>query len=69
MPSSYLFEALPYLRVYARFAAAVMVVLLMVAAIGLAHLLRGRTPLVKVAAVSTVVILSALELPVGAPVS
>lgn len=69
MPSSYLFDALPYLRVYARFAAAVMVVLLMLAAIGLAALLRGRTPTTKVAVISTVVILSALELPVGPPVS
>ncbi len=69
MPSSYLFDALPYLRVYARFAVAVMAVLLMVAAIGLSRLLRGRTQTVRVAVISSVFILSALELPVGSPVS
>lgn len=67
MPATYIFEALPYLRVFARFAAAVMVVLLMLAAIGLTVLLRNRSVTAKVAVMSAAIILSAAELPIGAP--
>ena len=69
MPAAFLFDVLPYLRVFARFSAAVMVILLVFAALGLTVLLRGRAPTTRVAAISAVVILSALELPVGSPVA
>lgn len=69
MPSSLVFDALPYLRVYARFAVTVMAVLLVVAAIGLAGLMRGRSITTKLSVVSVALIVSALELPVGSPVA
>ncbi len=67
MPSSLLFDALPYLRGFARFSAAVMAVLLVVAAFGLAGLMRGRTPLFRACVLSLALIASAMELPIGSP--
>ncbi len=67
MPSSLVYDAAPYLRVFARFAAPVMAVLLVVAALGLRELIRNRSDLVRVSVVAVVFIVSALELPNGAP--
>ena len=67
MPSSLIFDAAPYLRVFARFAAPVMAVLLVVAALGLRELIRNRSDLVRVSVICLVFIISALELPIGAP--
>jgi hypothetical protein len=67
MPSSFLYEYLPYMQAYARFSAAVMALLLVVAAIGLSALLRNKTTLTRVALVSGVFLISAMELPAGAP--
>jgi hypothetical protein len=67
MPSSYLFDHLPYMQAYARFSAAVMAMLLVVAAVGLGALIRNRATAGRVALVSGVFLLSAMELPGGAP--
>jgi hypothetical protein len=67
MPSKLVYEALPYLRVYARFGVAVMAVLVMLAALGLAMLIRNRPEVFQVSIVALALIVSAVELPIGAP--
>jgi hypothetical protein len=67
MPSQLIFDAVPYLRAFARFGAAVMAVLLVLAALGLRGILRGRTPLVSACLLSVAFIWSFAELPNGSP--
>lgn len=64
-PSGVVFDVAPFLRVYARFAVAVTAVLICVAAIGLAAVVRGRRPVVVAGVAAIAVALSALELPPG----
>jgi len=67
MPSSLVFDVAPYVRVFARFAAPVMAVLLAVGALGLRELIRGRSDLARVGAIAAVFLIGAMELPNGAP--
>jgi len=67
MPSSLVFDVAPYVRVFARFAAPVMAVLLVLAALGLRELIRDRSDLVRASVIAVVLIGSAMELPNGAP--
>ena len=67
MPSTLIFDVAPYLRVFARFAAPVMAVLLVVAALGLRELIRDRSDVARYSVLSMVFVISAMELPNGAP--
>jgi len=67
MPSKLVYEVLPFLRVFARFVVPVMAVLLVAGAVGLWYLLRGRTPLVRVSIVTTVLLLTVFDLPAPLP--
>ncbi len=67
MPSSLVFDVAPYLRVFARFAAPVMAVLLVVAALGLRELIRNRPETARYSLVAVAFLVSAMELPNGAP--
>lgn len=64
-PSGLIFDVAPFLRVYARFAVAVTAVLICVAAIGLAALVRRRGPGVAAAVVGVMIAVALLELPPG----
>lgn len=64
-PSDWLFEALPFLRAYARFAALVTAVVIVVGAVGLHLALRGRRPWVGLAALAPLLAVAVLELPPG----
>ncbi len=68
MPSSLVFDYLPFLRVYARFSLFVMACLLVVGAIGLWLLMRNRSITWRAGVASTAIILTAMELPVSLPV-
>lgn len=68
MPSSVVFELAPYLRAFGRFSAAVMAVLLVLAAIGLSRLIRGRrTQVGAIAVAAAAFIATAVELPNATP--
>lgn len=64
-PSGWVFDAAPFLRVYARFAIAVTAVLIVLAAVGLAALIRNRGPLLAMGIVAAAVAVSAVELAPG----
>ncbi len=64
-PSGIVFDALPFLRVFARFGVAVSAMTICLAAIGLAALLRGRRPVVQVAIVAVACGITLAELPPG----
>lgn len=64
-PSGLVFDVAPFLRVYARFAVAVTAVLICVAAIGLAALVRRHGPAVAAAVVGVMIAVAVLELPPG----
>ncbi|MGD9572515.1 MAG: hypothetical protein AB7V62_11550 [Thermoleophilia bacterium] len=64
-PSDALFEALPFLRAYARFAAPVMALVIVLAALGIHLALRGRRPAVGLAVLVPLVAIAFLELPPG----
>jgi hypothetical protein len=68
MPSSLVFDYLPFLRVYARFGLFVMACLLVLGAVGLSMLIRGRSTTWRLSVVSTVLILTAMELPISLPI-
>jgi hypothetical protein len=67
-PSGWLFDLLPYLRAYARFVASVMAAIVVVAAIGLGGLLRGRSQLARNSILAAALVVSAVELPTAIPV-
>jgi hypothetical protein len=69
MPSRIVFDALPFLRVFARFVVPVMAVLLVAGAVGLWYLLRGRSELWRMSVLAGVLLLTAADLPTPLPVS
>jgi len=68
MPSALVFDAFPFLRVFARFSAAVMAVVLALGAIGLARIVRGRSQVATATVFAAAIMIAALELPPGLPV-
>lgn len=66
--SRIVFEVLPYIRAFARFSAPVMAVALLVGAIGLRLLVRGRSRPLRAVVIGSAIVLSAIELPPGFPV-
>ncbi len=68
MPSSLIFDYSPFLRVYARFALFVMAAVLVLAALGLSLLMRGRSFTWRACILSTAIIITAMELPLSLPV-
>ena len=62
-PSDALFEVLPFLRVYARFAVPVTALVICLGAIGLHLALRGQRPLVVALFIAPLIALAAFELP------
>ncbi|MBI2684068.1 MAG: hypothetical protein HYX33_01545 [Actinobacteria bacterium] len=69
MPSSAIFDVLPYIRVYARFVVPVMTVALVIACVGLAQLMAKRTVGTNVSIMSAVVILTGMGFLLGGPVA
>ncbi len=68
MPSSLVFDYLPFLRVYARFGLFVMACVLVLGAVGLSLLMRGRSITWRASVTSVAIILTAMELPVSLPI-
>ena len=68
MPSSLVFDYLPFLRVYARFSLFVMAAVLVIAAMGLSLLIRNRSVTWRTSIVSIALILTAMELPLSLPI-
>jgi hypothetical protein len=64
-PSDALFDALPFLRAYARFAAPVTALVIVLGAVGLHLVLRNRRPLTGLAVVAPLLLIAVLELPPG----
>ena len=64
-PSGALFDVLPFLRAYARFAAPVTALVIVLGAVGLHLALRGRRPWVGAMAVVPLLAVAFLELPPG----
>lgn len=67
-PSGLVFDLAPFLRVYSRFAVAVTAILIVVAAVGLAHLVQRLPRPAALGALAVALTISALELPPGAGV-
>ena len=68
MPSSLVFDYLPFLRVYARFGLFVMACILIMAAMGLWLLIRGRSVTWRTSVVAAATILMVMELPTSMPI-
>lgn len=68
MPSSLIFEYLPYLRAWARFGAVVLAAVLVVAAIGLFLIVRGRSKLWGYSWIAAALVLTAAEMPLAPPI-
>lgn len=68
MPSSLIFEYLPYLRAWARFGAVVLAAVLIVAAIGLFLIVRGRSKLWGYSWIAAALVLTAAEMPLAPPI-
>ena len=69
MPSSLVFDYLPFLRVYARFGLFVMACVLMMGAVGIYLIIRGRSITWRASITSIAIILTAMELPISLPIS
>jgi len=69
MPSSLIYAVAPYLRAYGRFGVVVSTMLLVLGAVGLSRLLKRRSMNTKVAIGSVAIILAAINLPLGGPLS
>ncbi|GEM_PF-1081112 len=69
MPSSIVFDYLPFLRVYARFGLAVMAAVLVIGAVGLSLAIRGRSITWRASLTSAAIILTAMELPISMPLA
>lgn len=67
MPSSVVFDYLPYLRAYARFGAVVLVAVLLLGAIGLALIVRGRSTLWTNAWIAAAFVFTCATLPMALP--
>lgn len=68
MPSSLVFDYLPFLRVYARFGIMVMACALVLGAVGLSLLIRQRSINWRLSLTAIVIILTAMELPTSLPI-
>jgi hypothetical protein len=68
MASSFIFDFLPFLRVYARFSLFVMACVLVMGAVGLALLMRGRSITWRTSIMGIAIILTAMELPISVPI-
>ena len=68
MASSFVFDYLPFLRVYARFSLFVMACVLVMGAVGLALLIRGRSVTWRTSIMGIAIILTAMELPISVPI-
>jgi len=68
MPSSLIFDYLPFLRVYARFGLFVMACVLIMAATGLWLLIRGRSVTWRTSVIAAATILMVMELPTSMPI-
>ena len=68
MASSFVFDYLPFLRVYARFSLFVMACVLVMGAVGLALLIRGRSITWRTSIMGIAIILTAMELPISVPI-
>ena len=68
MPSSFVFDHLPYLRAYARFGAAVLAAVLVIAALGLSLIIRRRSTLWRYCWVAGAIVFTAVEMPVAFPI-
>ena len=68
MPSSLVFDYLPFLRVYARFSLFVMAAVLVIAGLGLSLLIRNRSVTWRASVVATALIITAMELPLSLPI-
>ncbi len=68
MPSSLVFNYLPFLRVYARFGLFVMACVLVLGAVGLSLLMRGRSITWRASVTSVAIILTAMELSISLPI-
>jgi hypothetical protein len=68
MPSSVIFEYLPYLRAWARFGAVVLAAAIVVAAIGLFLIVRNGSKLWRFSWVAAALVLSAAEMPLAPPI-
>ncbi len=69
MPAGIVFDFTPFLRAFARFSIAVMAVVLIIAAIGLSGLLRGRTQVTAYAIAALVFVFTIVDLPGTTPTS
>ncbi len=69
MPSSFIFDVLPYLRAYARFVVPVMTVALVIAAFGLQQLMRRRSQIWQISIASTAFLVTGLNLVLGGPIA
>lgn len=67
-PASIIFDYLPYLRAYARFGAVVLVGAVVVAALGLSLLTRGRSILWRYSWIAGAIVFSAVEMPAALPI-
>ena len=68
MPSSLVFDYLPYLRAWARFGSVVLAATIVVAAIGLFLLVRHRSRLWRYSWIAAALVLSAAEMPLAPPI-
>lgn len=68
MPSSFVFDHLPYLRAYARFGAAVLASVLVLAALGLSLIIRRRSTLWRYCWIAGAIVFTAVEMPVAFPI-
>jgi hypothetical protein len=69
MPSSLIFDVMPFLRAFARFVAPVMVVALVAGAYGLWWLVRDRAQLWRMTILVAVLLVTAIELPSPLPIA
>ena len=67
MPASWIFDAIPYLRAFARFGVLVAAIAIVLGAIGLALLMDGRQINTKIAIAATAIIFTMISLPMGGP--
>ena len=65
MPSSLVYQVLPFLRVYARFGVMVLACALVLAAIALSLLLRNRSTLFHHCVIAAALVITAVEMPTG----
>ena len=65
MPSALMYEVLPFLRAYARFGVMVLACALVLGAIALRLITRGRGPLLHHSVIAAAIVITAVEMPIG----